>query len=79
MTEEDRKLNRRVEIFLEPESTPVSTPPSPELNKLIEDILEGRRLIPISPTPPPPDFLWKLPKREERKTFLDMVKELNDD
>jgi hypothetical protein len=80
MTEADRKLNRRVEIFLEPGTTPVPTPPSPEAVKVIEDILRGRRVIPFPPPPPPgrPEIPWVLPKREDRKTFLDMVKALND-
>jgi hypothetical protein len=86
MTEADRKLNRRVEIFLEPGPIPVPTPSSSETNKAIRIDLIGRGIIPpiptppIPPPPPParPDFLWQLPKREERKTFLDMVKELND-
>jgi hypothetical protein len=77
MTEADRKLNRRVEIFLEPGATPVPTPPSPELLKLIEAILGGRHIIPFPP-PGKPDFFFVLPKREEQKTFLDMVKALND-
>jgi hypothetical protein len=81
MTEADRKLNRRVEIFLEPGLIPVPTPSSSETNKAIQIDLIGHGIIPPIPTPPPParpDFLWQLPKREERKTFLDMVKELND-
>jgi hypothetical protein len=80
MTEEDRKLNRRVEIFLEPRTRPVVTPAPAEVNKVIEDILRGRRIIPFPPSPPPgkPSIPWVLPKREERKTFLDMVKELNE-
>jgi hypothetical protein len=80
MTEADRKLNRRVEIFLEPGPNHVPTPPSREAIKVIEDILEGRRIIPIPPPPPPgkPQIPWILPRREERKTFLDMMKALND-
>ncbi len=80
MTEGDRKLNRRVEIFLEPGTTPVRTPPSPEAIKVIEDILRGRRVIPFPPPPPPgkPEIPWILPKRGDRKTFLDMVKALNE-
>jgi hypothetical protein len=82
MTEADRKLNRRVEIFLEPGPIPVPTPSSPETNKAIEIDLRIHDII-IPPEPPPsppapPTFLWQLPKREDRKTFLDMVKELND-
>ena len=80
MTEADRKLNRRVEIFLEPGETPVKTPPSPELNKTMEDILRGRRVIPFPPPAPPgkPEIPWVLPKREARQTFLDVVKALNE-
>jgi hypothetical protein len=80
MTEADRMLNRRVEIVLEPGVTPVPTPPSAEVAKLIEDILRGRRVIPLPPPPPPgkPQIPWVLPRREDRKTFLDMVKALNE-
>jgi hypothetical protein len=80
MTEADRMLNRRVEIVLEPGATPVPMPGSDELEKLIEDILRRRRIIPLPPPPPPgkPKIPWVLPKREERQTFLDMVKALNE-
>jgi hypothetical protein len=81
MTEADRMLNRRVQIILEPGATSVPIPPSADLAKLIEDILRGRRVIPF-PTPPPPgtppEIPWVLPKREDRKTFLDMIKALNE-
>ena len=57
MTEEDRKLNRRVEIYLAPGTTPVRRPPSP---------------------PGKPEIPWVLPKRQDRQTFLDVVKALNE-
>lgn len=79
MTEADRKLNRRVEIFLEPGTAPIPAPPSPELLQHIEDVLRGRRVIPFPPPLPPGKVdIFTLPKTTERKTFLDMVKDLND-
>jgi len=80
MTEADRRLNRRVEIILEPGEMRIQTPGASELNKTIEDIL--RRRGDVGPAPPPspgmPKIPWVLPERKERTTFLDMVKAINE-
>ena len=56
------------------------TPPSPEAINVIEDILRGLRAIPFPPPAPPgkPEIPWVLPKREDRQTFLDVLKALNE-
>jgi hypothetical protein len=78
MTEDDRKLNRRVEIILEPGNDAVPDPGSDDAARVIEDVIRGRRIVPIPPHPPQTKVPWTLPKRQQRQTFLDAVKALSE-
>jgi hypothetical protein len=57
MTEEDRKLNRRVEIFLEPGPTPV--PDNDLADKILDALKNWQRDHPPGDGPPPlPPWMW---------------------
>jgi len=56
MTEEDRKLNRRVQIFLEPAATPV--PPPTDLGDIILEILKNWQRDHRGELPPLPPWFW---------------------
>lgn len=80
MTEAGRKLNRRVEIFIEPGLTPVPQPTDPRVRigmTLLEVLDLLKQIHPPNPLPP---WMWdpRVPgtlNRDEWKRFKKMVKE----
>jgi hypothetical protein len=80
MTEQDRILNRRVEIFLEPGATPMPQPTEPraEIGMTLLEVLDFiRKSHPPKPFPP---WMWdpKVPPPLDKdgwKKFKKMVKE----
>jgi len=69
MTEHDRKLNRRVEIILEPGSTPISSI-APRIDVLLELQKEIRRMMQAAGAPTPAPQLPILPKLSELDKYL---------
>jgi len=81
MTEFDRRLNRRVEIILEP--SPVAVPsgdPDLIVRNVIDDFRNGHLPLPLPIGPPPnlPNWFWRLiipPKPDEWQILKKNIKE----
>lgn len=72
MTEQDRQLNRRVQIFLEPGSTPVPQPQPTDLLEVLRKTIREWYWFPDPPRPPIlPPWFWdpKFPGPVTRDQF----------
>jgi|HubBroStandDraft_1064217.scaffolds.fasta_scaffold154576_4 hypothetical protein len=80
MTENDRKLNRRVEIILQPGSSPVPNSDADLIARTVLDDFWKNRLPLPPPGPPPslPGWFWHFvapPKKDEWKRLKKAIKE----